>query len=186
MTCIALAQRATIIALSKEAVEVANGIMEGDLKGLEAIESLQKKYVQAQSQIMLFEVTAQEQGVELFNLLKEQMYINGNKKDLDNQMNNLRDIANIRSNHLERKSDIKLNNILAILSVFGLTLAVLQVAPLFLECYGIVGKVVSCVVAAIVLCLTMFIMIKLGLFNKEKSSGRKNENSASQKEPFYK
>lgn len=146
---IALLQRGTITKLSTEAARISDRIDSGDKKGLEEIEALQKTYVKTQSQILLFEVTAQEQGVDLFNMLKNELYIKKNKEELDEQMNNLRDVANIRNDRLEREADKLLDRKLAILSVLALIIGVFEVAPIILDPYPSWQKMIVAVVAAL-------------------------------------
>lgn len=134
---LALVQRATILALSDEAAGVAEGLnTDRDITSeqIEAIEKLQARYVKAQNQLMLFEATVQEQGVEVYNLIKEQLYIKKNLSEFDRQMNNLRDVANISHDRLERKidderqkSEKKISNLLNVIAIIGFLLALIQV-----------------------------------------------------------
>ena len=133
LAILVLAQRATILAISGEAAAVANGLVGENItpEQIEEIEKLQAKYVKVQNQLFLTEATVQEQGVELYGKIKEHLYIGTNKAELDGQMSNIRDVANISNDRLERKNDDQLNFMLAVVSVFALILAVLQVAPAF-------------------------------------------------------
>ncbi|MCD8187676.1 MAG: hypothetical protein LUD57_03515 [Ruminococcus sp.] len=103
-----LAQRSVLLMLENEASEISNNfgdetdISQEDLK---KIERLQEKYVKIQNQILLSEITVQEQGVELYEMLRKQLYIQKNMNDLDGEMNNLRDISNAVNARLERESD---------------------------------------------------------------------------------
>ena len=132
-----LAQRAAILALSNEAARVSAAVNTKDTKALKKIEDLQKKYVQVQSQMMLFEVTAQEQGVEIFRKLIEQLYIPENNAALDREMENLRGVEDISNNRLDRRRDENLNTLILIISVFGLFLAAMDVVSgFFSNSYG--------------------------------------------------
>ena len=131
LALIALVQRATILALSAKASSVAGGLHGKGTDKLNEIEELQKDYARSHSQILLFEATTQEQGVEIFEKLVEQLYIKENKEALDEQMNNLRDVANTGYDRNEQRESGNLNNILAFVSVIALVLAVLEVAPAF-------------------------------------------------------
>jgi len=155
MAIVALAQRATILSLSAQAAEFANNLNTDNLnriRDIEQIEELQKNYVKAQSQIMLFEVTTQEQGVEIFNMLKEQLYIKENKAELDDQMNNLRDVASITYDHIEHDTDKKLNEKLGIVAIIALILAAFQVIfPLFwdTECCLVLRLILTVIVVGV-------------------------------------
>ena len=54
---------------------------------------------------MLSEVTVQEQGVEIYQMMRKQLYIENNLNDLDMSMNNLRDVSESTNDRLERRSD---------------------------------------------------------------------------------
>ena len=101
-------QRAVILLLSDEAAEVANGFAGEDeitQEEIKSIERLQARYVTAQNQLLLSEVTAQEQGVEIYEMLQEQLYIKKNMDDLHSEIGNLRDVADIANSRLERAND---------------------------------------------------------------------------------
>ena len=55
--------------------------------------------------MLLSEVTVQEQGVEMYEMFRKQLYIEKNMKYLDSAMNNLRDVADNTNARLERESD---------------------------------------------------------------------------------
>lgn len=108
MAILVLAQRSVILMLENEAATVSNTFhddMDITQDKIKEIEWLQAKYVKLQNQLLLSEVTVQEQGVEIYEMLCQQLYILQNKKELDEQMNNLRDVANISNERLERESD---------------------------------------------------------------------------------
>ena len=68
MLTLVLAQRATVIVLQDAASRLSN-------KGKDKLINLQKKYVALQNQLLLFEVTPQEQGIEMYQLLRQQLYL---------------------------------------------------------------------------------------------------------------
>jgi cation transport ATPase len=53
----------------------------------------QGKYVKAQNQIFLNDVTLQEQGIELFDMLERELFVDVNKARLDQQIKNLYETA---------------------------------------------------------------------------------------------
>jgi hypothetical protein len=123
---IALLQRVTMLALSEEASALSAKLQSGhdsSPEDLEDIRKLYEKYARAESQIMLTEVTPQEQGVELYKLIVKQLYIDESKDDLDKKLNNLYTASNIINNMLERKADYKLQDQIKILTELGLVLA---------------------------------------------------------------
>lgn len=105
-----LAQRSAILLLEDDASRVSERFNAQNTitqDGISDIEDLQAKYVKVQNQLLLAEVTVQEQGVEIYDMLRKQLYIEKNTNDLNDEMNNLRDVANIANARLERESDEK-------------------------------------------------------------------------------
>ena len=133
---LALAQRSAILLLSTEAAVVANGFSDDEnitKEQISEIEALQAKYVKVQNQLLLSEVTVQEQGVEIYEMMREQLYIVQNKQELDEQMNNLRDVANISNERLERESDKKIEYII---NLFGIIFGLLIIFEPLSLCIG--------------------------------------------------
>lgn len=108
LAVLTVVQRAVILLLSDEASEVANGFAGDEAitkNEIASIEKLQARYVTAQNQLLLSEVTVQEQGVEIYEMLKNELYIKENMADLDSEISNLRDVADIANARLERLND---------------------------------------------------------------------------------
>ena len=108
MATLALVQRSVILMLEDEVAAVSNKFKEDvdvSEEDIREIERLQAKYVKIQNQIMLSEVTVQEQGVEIYQMMRKQLYIENNLNDLDMSMNNLRDVSESTNDRLERRSD---------------------------------------------------------------------------------
>lgn len=129
MTILALAQRSVLLMLEDEAAEISNSFSDETVishEELEEIERLQEKYVKIQNQLLLSEITVQEQGVELYEMLREQLYIKKNMDDLDGEMNNLRDISNIANARLERQSDAVEENKFNMIGVLMGLLAIIE------------------------------------------------------------
>lgn len=131
-----LVQRSVMLSLFNEAAMVSdrfdsNKVVTED--SVKSIEALLAKYVKAQNQLLLSEITSQEQGIELYEMLCEHLYIEQRKKNLDEQMNNLRDVATSTNERLERNSDDTLNRNLAWLSLAGILLAIIQDIPFFIN-----------------------------------------------------
>jgi len=159
LVILVLVQRATILLLSSQIACCLSPNEELDSNKIEEIELLQKDYVRAQSQIFLSEVTIQEQGVELFQMLIKQLYIKKNKAVLDSHMENLRDVADISNGRIQRGADVRLNNMLAVVSCMGFLLAIIQIVPFVIDEFSISG-VNKChmTIGAIVILLIIFIV----------------------------
>jgi hypothetical protein len=137
LAIIALVQRATILSISAQASELAKSFKKNetrlDAKQLQEISELHEEYVRAENQILLVEVTPQEQGIELFQLLSKQLYIEQNKGELDKQLNNLYEVSNINNDRIDRESDNILNGILLVLAICAISISVWQVVQYYYE-----------------------------------------------------
>lgn len=85
------------------------------------LENLQKDYVKFKTQVLLFEVTPQEQGYEIYRLMQKQLYIDEEKEKLDDIMNSLYEVANV-------KHSIQLNITVKWLTGIAVILALLSFA----------------------------------------------------------
>lgn len=122
MARLAIIQRASIIALAKEATGISNAL--NKRKGIsshdaEKIQELHKKYVACQNQILLFEVTTQQQGIELYQRFQKELFINEQREKLEKQLSNLYEIANMQS-------DRRLNDYVLWFTVGSVGLSVFQ------------------------------------------------------------
>lgn len=93
----------------------------------EKLENLQKKYVKFKTQVLLFEVTPQEQGYEIYRLMQKQLYIDEEKEKLDDIMNSLYEVANV-------KHSIELNITVKLLTGFAVIIALLSFAVSVIDC----------------------------------------------------
>lgn len=87
----------------------------------EKLENLQKDYVKFKTQVLLFEVTPQEQGYEIYRLMQKQLYIDEEKEKLDDIMNSLYEVANV-------KHSIELNIIMNRLTMIAILIALVSFA----------------------------------------------------------
>ena len=99
-----LVQRASVLKFSDEVTRVSS--MDNAKNLSQQVNSLYKQYIRFVNKIYFREVTAEEQGIELYDLLKKTMRIDDNVKDLDNEINELHNYLNIieesrRNNYLE-------------------------------------------------------------------------------------
>ena len=123
MIMINILQRASILTFSKKASSLSEIInaKKNKKKHIKSIMELHEKYVQFENQILLTELTSQEQGIELCDMIAEQLYIEEDSKELMERLYHLYEISNIRSND-------KLNSHVFLLTVVTVVLAVLQIA----------------------------------------------------------
>ena len=93
MAILSLAQRASIILFQNFATVLTKGLesdnKEINQKTINNLLNLQEKYISFQNQLLFFEVTPQEQGVEIYNMLTKAMYIDEEKRELKEQLDGL-------------------------------------------------------------------------------------------------
>lgn len=93
MTILALAQRASIILFQEEASQLTIGLEKKNKKikqhTINDLLNLQEKYIAFQNQLLFFEVSPEEQAVELYDMLINAMYVKEEGEALANQLNGL-------------------------------------------------------------------------------------------------
>lgn len=114
MAAIVLMQRVELLRFSKRAGEESQGFE------IENLQQLQKDYILFKNQFLLFEVTPQEQGYELYKKLQEELYVFEEKQELDDQLQSLYEYANVQQEQ-------QLNKIAGKLGWLGIFLALLSV-----------------------------------------------------------
>lgn len=103
MVELTLIQRASILRFSEEVTELSKLKQDKSNDLTERISRLYKEYIRFVNQVYFREVTAQEQGIELYNLLQEKMKIGEQVKDLDHEIEELHNYANL----IEQKAQDK-------------------------------------------------------------------------------
>ncbi len=91
MVLLCLAQRSSIILFQKRAALFTKDMAghKRKLKGKNRTRliDLQESYIAFQNQLMFFEVTSQEQGIELYDMICNSLYIEKERERLENQIN---------------------------------------------------------------------------------------------------
>ena len=118
MILLVLAQRASLLSFEYMISECTKG--EKNYK----VENIQKKYILFQSQILMKEVSPQQQGIELYDMLKKNLMIEKEQNEIKDQIMGLFEQKNF--NH-----DRKENGILFWLSVLGIFEAVNTAVDIF-------------------------------------------------------
>jgi len=144
MVKLALAQRAAIVKLESEAGDITNKF-EFENENVDTsvgkqhkeniirdIRNLWKKYVIFQNKLYMPEVTFQEQGVELYAMLKKSLKIDELNTYLDEELNNLHDVAELENAELENRNDKRMNRSINVLTVAATAIAIVSVAQDFL------------------------------------------------------
>lgn len=123
MAIISIVQRASMIKFSKQASEISTKYKKSKNKIIKKIISLQEDYTAFKNQLLLFELTPQEQGIEIYEMLKDSLYISRESDGIESQIQNLYEVANVRQQN-------KFNNIALIISIVATVLTVLSLIDL--------------------------------------------------------
>lgn len=102
MIVLSLMQRASILRFSDEVTEISKLSGEDDIQ-LKKIKDLNKAYLRFTNQMYFREVTAQEQGIELYDMIQEHMRIERDVKDLNREIDELYQFARLLEDEKERK-----------------------------------------------------------------------------------
>jgi len=106
-----LIQRASILKFSAEVTRLSSLDEKDSRKPADQISDFYKAYIRFVNQIFFREITAQEQGIDLYDLLTDNMRIKDQVKDLDNEIGELHNYASL----LDEKSQSRNLSLLTIL-----------------------------------------------------------------------
>ncbi len=124
MAEIALLQRATVLALLDCTDNIAAEIAErGGQNVYDKIFDLQAKYILAQNQIFLGHVTVQEQGIEEYHMLLEELYIPKTLTEFDAQ---IKDVYALADGLVEKETGKAINYLTVLSTLFA-------VSPILIE-----------------------------------------------------
>ena len=113
MVELVLMQRASVLKFSKEVNDINN--IESEEKGTELFEKTAKlcrEYINFKNQFYFKEVTAQEQGIELYDMLQQSLRLDVMVKDLDEDIQELYQYNSILEERESNKAAADLNVIL--------------------------------------------------------------------------
>ena len=123
MCCLVLTQRATLIHFQREGASLSSHIEEQgkslDKKTITKLMNLQERFVAFQSQLSFNEVTPQEQGIEIYDLLRKFMFIDEETEALNARLDILEDAS-------DTNLDFGFNKIALIFTYISCFLAVFQ------------------------------------------------------------
>lgn len=173
MASLVLLQRAFIQHFSDRVTDVAQKLDEADKSNLaKEIQSLYKDYILFRNRIHFREITAQEQGIELYDMLTKEMRIEQQVKDLDNEIEELHTFTSL----LE---DEKRNAALETISKFGVPIATMSLFISFLSLSPF-GDLLKCPLYFLTLILCVF-AFSYGIFvwiNKKNNTSEQNLTDA--------
>ena len=119
MAILALVQRASLLSFEYMISECAKG-------GNYEVEDIQKKYILFQSQILLKEVSPQQQGIEIYDMLEKNLMIEKEQNEIKTQIEDLFTQKNFEHDHKE-------NGILFLLSLLSIVEAVDAIGSICVE-----------------------------------------------------
>ncbi len=124
----ALLQRATAMKLSEDCADISSAYFNGnETEALnDSILRLKRDYVYAQNNIFLNHFTAQEQGIDEFDMMRSEMYIKDSLKNLSYKVNGIYDFTTASAEEEE-------THLLNMLTYFGLPLSVMHVLLVILS-----------------------------------------------------
>lgn len=106
-----LVQRASVLKFSAEVTRLSKLDNERNHALADEIEQFYKSYIQFVNQIYFREVTTQEQGIDIYDMLQDSMRIKEQVKDLDNEIEELHNYATLVDEKAQSR-DIRLLTIL--------------------------------------------------------------------------
>lgn len=107
MVCLVLAQRASLRVMQNEAsslsIDIEKDDNDVDQERRKQIANLQEKLIAFQNQINLYEISSQEQAIELYDMMRDAFLVNKHTSILQEQLDGLYNIANIhQSNNISK------------------------------------------------------------------------------------
>ncbi|GAA0182530.1 hypothetical protein SH2C18_48950 [Clostridium sediminicola] len=123
MAQLALMQRATALKLSNEAAKLAkfdevNDELDKKVKGLN------EKYIKFKNSLYFTEVTAQEQGIEMYDILFKNMKIEREVQAIENKIDLFQKYVEIEIQNKAEKKQNETNSFLNYLAVFGTVISI--------------------------------------------------------------
>ena len=120
LAMLALAQRASLIAFERQISYVSTK--------RKAEQKMMDAFICFQSQLLLPEVTPQQQGIELYDMLLETLYVNKEKSEVESRIRGLFELKTYRNEKLE-------NGILSAVTFIG----ILSVIDVVLHWLGLIS-----------------------------------------------
>lgn len=126
-----LLQRASILSYSEELSEIVKNL--NGAINLEKVKGLYKRFMQFKTKICFDEVTAQDQGIEIYNLIRREMAIQLELESLEKRITEMYNYAALVEQENEKKETKRLNHIamwLTALAVPSLLISILGITSM--------------------------------------------------------
>ncbi|HOV43374.1 hypothetical protein [Syntrophothermus lipocalidus] len=132
MLMLVLAQRVFFVQFNNETSNISHNLLETTGEDFNVFKynvddliSLQERYNSFKARIMNFEVTAQEQGIEMYKMMQQALYISEEAAELDAQLNLVQNTVNTI---MERRREIQM----AVLTALGTLAAAVGIDQILL------------------------------------------------------
>ena len=162
MSCLCLAQRTSLINFSRKAEKISKGIERRkdtiNRRQIQEMMDLQERYIAFLTQIDSTEASPEEQGIELYGMLRERLNIETEKATLQEQLTGLSDLADASQSF----SFSKLGHTVAVAAF------VLSLGQLITDCiteHDSFALEVSLVLVALVIVVAGFVWARIGRRN---------------------
>jgi hypothetical protein len=116
MAELVLVQRASMLRFADEVTHLST-LKSGDPNLSKKINDLYRSYIQFVNKIFFREVTAQDQGIEMYQMLQENINIEQNVKDLDQEIEELHKYAMLEEENRRSDAAEKTNRLIALIGI---------------------------------------------------------------------
>lgn len=124
MAELCLVQRATLLRFSDEVAGISSMDEKKKLTIVERVSNLYKQYLRFVNRIYFREVTAQEQGIEMYQMMQDCMKIESNVKELDREIQELHNYVSLKQEQVQNRN-------IALLTIIG----AIFILPSFIASY---------------------------------------------------
>ncbi len=133
MFCLAIAQRASIKVFKRKIASISSDFKNkrnGNKKKkiLQKIITLEEEYIEFTSQLCFSEVSPEQQGIELYDLMKKQFRLKDETDSLKEQIEGLYNVANIRNENESNNMMNALTWIAFIVSIASMAISTMQIS----------------------------------------------------------
>ncbi len=164
MTELVLVQRASMLRFSGEVTKLSRMLDSADIKAISKhISSLYREYIRFINQIYFREVSAQDQGIEIYAMLQEALRLPEYVKDLDAEIGELHQYISLREDRTRDEKAQTLNKIATVLLPVSLVTGLWGMNNLFR-----VGEGFWCSFALAVAVMAVFMAALLLVINHKK------------------
>ena len=147
MFCLALAQRASIALFKRRIAAISSEFdkrrIKSQKKTMEKIMSLEEEYSAFESQLCFEEVSPEQQGIEIYDMLKKQLRLKEEEESLKGQIESLFNIANNYSEYENNSLMYAITVIAFVVSIASLLISSMQIEAFRKKVNETVGSVIG-------------------------------------------